>query len=466
MITNKTYDEIDIGDFATMERTLTKRDVDLFAVISGDMNPTHLSDEYAKALLEREKVSGHSMWGGSLISSLLGNELPGPGTVYRHQSFEFHGVVGLQDTVTVKVIVKEKRAEGQIVVFDCEVVNQRGEKIINGTAEVVAPKVKATGKGVQLDELKYRSRTVFRDLINKVRDYEPIPMAVAHPCSKTALQGAVDAASESIIRPILVGPKKRIQAVAEELEIDINGFELIDTPHSHASAAEAVALCRSGEAEGLMKGSLHTDEFMMALLNKTTGLRTAARVSHVFVMDVPTYPRPLFLTDAAINIYPKLEDKFHIVQNAINLAIELGVEIPKVAILSAVETINPKIPSTLEAASLCKMAERGQISGGILDGPLAFDNAISTEAAKIKGIESEVAGVADIFVVPDLEAGNMLAKQMTYLIDADCAGIVIGARVPVILNSRADTPKARLASCAVAAASAFAKRQAASAIMP
>ena len=458
MITNKTYAEINIGDSASLQRTLTKRDVDMFAVISGDMNPTHLSDEYAQMLLERQKVSGHAMWGGALISSLLGNDLPGAGTVYKSQKLNFHGSIDLDDTLSVTITVKEKQLEDESITFTCEAVNQRDELIISGIAEVIAPTVKATGDGVSINDLTYHNRDVFRNLIERVRDWEPIKTAVAHPCSETALRGATDAAQESIITPILVGPRERIQRLADQLNIDISAFELVDTQHSHASAAEAVALCRNGSAEVLMKGSLHTDEFMSAILRKETGLRTAARVSHVFILDVPTYPRPLFVTDAAINIYPTLEDKFHIVNNAIELAHALGIDLPKVAILSAVETINPKIPSTLEAASLCKMADRGQITGALLDGPLAFDNAISKEAAMIKGIESEVAGVADIFVVPDLEAGNMMAKQMTYLIDADAAGIVVGARVPVILTSRADTPKARLASCAVAAAQVIARK--------
>ncbi len=464
MITNKTFDEIHIGDTASLERTLTKRDVDMFAVISGDMNPTHLSDEYAQMLLERQKVSGHSMWGGALISSLLGNDLPGPGTVYRSQHLEFHGALELEDTLTVSITVKEKRAADNTVIFDCKAVNQRGEEIISGIAEVLAPTRKARGEGVAAHDLTYHARDAFRHLIEKVQDDDPISVAVAHPCSKTALEGAVDAAQADIIEPVLVGPGARIRQLADELEIDISPYELVETPHSHASASEAVALCRSGRTEALMKGSLHTDEFMSAILKKETGLRTASRVSHVFILDVPTYPRPLFLTDAAINIYPDLEDKIHIVNNAVGLAHALGIATPKVAILSAVETINPKIPSTLEAASLCKMADRGQITGAILDGPLAFDNAISKEAALIKGIQSEVAGQADIFVVPDLEAGNMLAKQLTYLIDADAAGIVVGARVPVILTSRADSVRARLTSCAVAAAAAMAKRTSSSGI--
>lgn len=458
MISNKTYEEIKLGDVATMKRTLTRRDVEMFAIISGDMNPTHLSEEYAKKLLDRKKVSGHSMWAGSLISSLLGNDLPGPGTVYKSQYFDFHGSLALEDILTVSITVKKKQEARKTVIFDCLVVNQNNEPIISGIAEVLPPTVKATGDGVELDDLTYHSREVFRDLINNVREWDPIPTAVAHPCSKTALQGAVDAARESIITPILVGPRERIETVAKELALDISSYQLVDTKHSHDSAAEAVALCRSGQAEMLMKGSLHTDEFMAAILKKETGLRTDSRVSHIFVLDVPTYPRPLFISDAAINIYPNLEDKYHICKNAIELAHHLGIETPKVAILSAVETINPKIPSTMEAASLCKMADRGQITGAILDGPLAFDNAISKKAAMIKGITSEVAGEADIFIVPDLEAGNMMAKQLTYLIDADAAGIVMGARVPIILTSRADSPKARLASCAVAAASAYSRR--------
>lgn len=458
MITNKTFAELHVGDTATMSRTLTKRDVDMFAVMSGDMNPTHLSDEYAKELLKQKKVSAHSMWGATLISSLLGNDLPGPGTVYLSQQLDFRGTIQLNDTLEVTITLKEKGADGQTLVFDCKIVNQEDRLILTGVAQVKAPTSKMAANAFGPLELSYHSRHVFEDLVARVTELEPIRIAVTHPCSETSLQGAVDAARANIIEPVLVGPAERIRALAAELSLDISPYELVDTPHSHASAAEAVALCRNGHTEALMKGSLHTDEFMSAILNKTEGLRTAARVSHVFIFDVPTYPRPLFITDAAINIYPTLDDKYHIVTNAVELAHALGIVCPKVAILSAVETINPKIPSTLEAASLCKMAERGQITGAILDGPLAFDNAISKEAATIKGIQSPVAGEADIFVVPDLEAGNMLAKQLTYLIDADAAGIVLGARVPVILTSRADSPKARLASCAVAAAAAVARR--------
>jgi phosphotransacetylase len=305
-----------------------------------------------------------------------------------------------------------------------------------------------------------REYRVYAALIERCAALEPVTTAVAHPCDQSSLAGAVEAAEANLIRPILVGPQARIRAVAEQCGLDIRPYELVDAPHSHAAAAKAVEIVRTGAAETLMKGSLHTDELMAAVVSKDTGLRTERRISHVFIMDVPTYPKPLAVTDAAINIFPDLETKVDIVQNAIDMAHALGVALPKIAILSAVETVTPKIPSTIDAAALCKMAERGQITGALLDGPLAFDNAISQEAAAIKGIRSEVAGDADILIVPDLEAGNMLAKQLTFLANADAAGIVLGARVPIILTSRADTVRARMASCAVAVLLAHARRQA------
>ena len=309
-----------------------------------------------------------------------------------------------------------------------------------------------------------REYRVYPALIERCAELEPVTTAVAHPCDESSLKAAVDAADGDLIRPILVGPQARIRAVAEQCGLDIAAFRLVDAPHSHAAAAKAVEIVRAGDAETLMKGSLHTDELMAEVVRKEGGLRTERRISHVFIMDVPTYAKPLAVTDAAINIFPDLETKVDIVQNAIEMAHALGRELPKVAILSAVETVTPKIPSTIDAAALCKMAERGQITGALLDGPLAFDNAISKEAAAIKGIRSEVAGDADILVVPDLEAGNMLAKQLSFLANADAAGIVLGARVPIILTSRADTVRARMASCAVAVLLAHARRQAAGAL--
>ncbi len=456
MITNKTFDEIQIGDTAHMERMLTKQDIDMFGVLSGDMNPTHFSDEYAQMLLERHKLVGHSMWGGALISSLLGNDLPGPGTVYQSQQLEFHNPVELDDTLTISVTVRSKDAADGSVMFDCQAVNQRHEDVITGVAKVKAPTKKPTAAGSPYATEHFHRKTAFKRLIDYVDDFVPIPVAVCHPCSKEALEGAIDSARANLIDPILVGPEAKIRALAESLKLDISPYRVVDAIHSHDAALKAVALCRSGEAEALMKGSLHTDELMGAVVSSATGLRTERRISHVFAMDVPTYPRPLFITDAAINIYPTLEDKVHIVKNAIQLAHALNIQRPKVAILSAMETVNPKIPGTVEAAALCKMADRGQIEGALLDGPLAFDNAVSKEAALIKGIHSPVAGEADILVVPDLEAGNMLAKQLSFLGRADSAGIVLGARVPIILTSRADSAEARLASCAVAVA--FAQR--------
>ena len=296
-----------------------------------------------------------------------------------------------------------------------------------------------------------RRHDKYERLIALTRENPAIPTAVAHPCDESSLRGAVEAAEAGIIVPILAGPAEKIRATAEKAGLNIAPYEIVDAPHSHGAAEEAVNLVRTGRAELLMKGSLHTDELMSEVMKRDTGLRTGRRVSHAFIMDVPTYPKPLVITDAAINIQPTLEDKVDIVQNAIDLARALGIEQPKVAILSAVETVTPKIPSTIEAAALCKMAERGQITGGVLDGPLALDNAISQEAARIKGIDSPVAGHADILVVPDLEAGNMLAKNLSFLANADAAGIVLGARVPIILTSRADSVMTRMASCAVAA---------------
>ena len=298
----------------------------------------------------------------------------------------------------------------------------------------------------------------YERLLERCAKLPPVPTAVAHPCEATALEGAMDAAAKGLIVPILVGPQGKIAEVAKAAKIDLGKTKIVDAPHSHESAALAVGLIRSGEAELLMKGSLHSDELLGAVVAKETGLRTGRRISHVFIMDVPTYHKVLVVTDAAINIAPDLDAKVDIVQNAIDLCIALGVSLPKVAILAAVETVNSKMPSTIDAAALCKMADRGQIKGGLLDGPLAFDNAISTEAAKIKGIASEVAGDPDVLLAPDLEAGNILAKQLTFLARADSAGLVLGARVPVILTSRADNVRSRIASCAVAVLAAHARR--------
>jgi len=449
-IENKTFDEIRLGDTASLVRTLTHKDIEVFAIMSGDVNPAHVDESFAKSDMFH-KVVAHGMWGASLISTVLGTELPGPGTIYIDQSLHFRRPVGLGDTITVTVIVTKKFEETHRVILDCRATNQLGEEVITGTAEVIAPTEKISRAQVVLREIELREKGHrYRQLIEMTKGLDPIRTAVVHPVDTPSLLGAVQAARSRLIIPVLVGPEDKIRAAAEQARIDLSSYEIVSTEHSDAAAQAAVAMARSGRAEALMKGALHTDELMHAVLDHERGLRTARRMSHVFAIDAPGYPRPLFVTDAAINIYPTLADKHDIVQNAIDLAHALGIAQPRVAILSAVETVTESIRSTLDAAALCKMADRGQITGGILDGPLAFDNAVSEEAAKTKGIVSPVAGRADIFVVPDLEAGNMLAKQLEYLAEAEVAGIVLGARVPIILTSRADKMLARLGSCAIA----------------
>ena len=472
-IENRTFDELKIGDSASLVHTLTYKDIQLFAAMSGDVNPAHVDPAFAKDDMFH-KVIAHGMWGGALISTVLGTELPGPGAIYLGQSLQFRRPVGLGDTITVAVRVAEKNTEKHRVTLDCEAKNQKGETVITGTAEVIAPTEKISRPRVVLPEVELRERgRGYRLLIEQTRGLQPIRTAVVHPVDSVSLIAAIEAAREGLIVPVLVGPEHKIRAAAEMAKLDLASYEVVPTEHSAAAADRAVALARAGQVSALMKGALHTDELMHAVVDAANGLRTARRISHVFAMDAPAYPRPLFITDAAINMYPTLEDKRDIVQNAIDLVhalrqmlnkdalellrqmsngdtLELLRQLPRVAILSAVETVTEKLKSTLDAAALCKMADRGQITGAILDGPLAFDNAVSEEAAKTKGIVSPVAGKADIFVVPDLEAGNMLAKQLEYLGDAGAAGIVLGARVPIILTSRADNTLTRLGSCAMA----------------
>jgi len=449
MIENRTFDEIAVGDGASLSRTVTQQDIDLFAVVSGDINPAHMDPAYARTDIFH-KVIAHGMLGAGLISSVLGTKLPGPGTIYLAQDLCFLHPVSIGDTVTATLTVTEKHADKGDLVLDCRCTNQKGQLVISGTAHVRAPVEKICRPRVELPEVRLSRHERFRALLAEAAGHEPLATAVAHPCDAGALGAVVQAARAGLIAPILVGPKAKILTAAETAKVAISGFPLVDVPHSHAAAAAAVALVQKGDAALLMKGSLHTDELLQAVLAPDSNLRTGRRLSHVYLMDVPSYPRPLLVTDAAVNIAPDLEQKRDIVQNAIDLAHIMGVETPRVAVLSAVETVNPKMRSTLDAAALCKMADRGQITGGLLDGPLAFDNAVSPTAAAEKGIVSEVAGRADILLVPDLEAGNMLAKQLIFLAGADAAGVVLGARVPIMLTSRADAERTRIASCAVA----------------
>jgi len=458
-IENRTFDEITVGESASLTRTLQPEDIQMFAIMSGDVNPANVDPEYARSSMFREVIA-HGMWGGALISTVLGTQFPGPGTIYVDQTLHFSRPVTLGDTITVTLTCLKKFDHNHHILFDCVCTNQDGLKVILGTAEVRAPTEKIKRPRIAMPEFTISDKQARYDQVLSIaRGLAAIPMAVAHPCDPESLKGARRAREAGLITPTLVGPEERIRNLATQFSLSLHDCRIIDTPHSHASAEIAVSLAREGQVEALMKGSLHTDELMSAVIDKTNGLRTERRISHIFLMDVPTYPRPLMITDAAVNVEPTLEDKVDIVQNAIDLAHMLGIVEPKVAILAAVETVNPKMRATLDAAALCKMAERGQITGGIVDGPLAFDNAVSIVAAKTKGLRSAVAGQADILIVPDIESGNMLAKQLEYLADALSAGIVLGTRVPIVLTSRADSAETRTASCAVAVVMAHARRK-------
>lgn len=449
-IENRTFDEIAVGDTASLTRTLQAQDISLFALASGDVNPAHLDRDYA-ATDRFHGVIAHGLWGGSLISAVLGTELPGPGTVYLSQSLRFLHPVRIGDTVTARVTVRAKEAADQRVRLDCVCLNAQGETVITGEAEVLAPADKVRRPRVLLPEVHLHERGVhWKPMIAAARRFAPALTAVVHPCDAVSLEGARAAREAGLIVPVLVGPRPKIEAAARAAGLVLDGIEIVDAPHSHAAAEKAVSLARAGRVTALMKGALHTDEILAAAIARATGLRTERRMSHVYALDVPSYPKPLFLTDAAVNIAPSLEEKRDIVQNAIDLARALGITQPKVAILSAVETVSTKLGSTLDAAALCKMAGRGQITDGLVDGPLAFDTAISRTAAAAKALVSPVAGEADILVVPDLVSGNMLAKQLIHLAGADAAGLLLGARVPIILTSRSDSPEVRLASCALA----------------
>lgn len=448
-IENRTYDELTIGDQASISKTISQQDIDLFAVVSGDVNPAHMDPAYARTDMFH-RIIAHGMLTAGLISSVLGTRLPGPGTIYLGQDLRFLRPVDIGDTITATVIIKEKRSENDDLVLDCRCVNQTGEVVVIGTAHVRAPTEKVRRPRVELPTVRLNRHERFHAVLSEaLSGSPPVPTAIAYPCVPEAVAAAAEAASAGLIEPILVGPKAQILAAAEAGRIDISSFRLADASPREAAAA-AVSVVRKGEAALLMKGSLHSEELLRAVLAPDSGLLIGRRLSHVYLMDVPGYPRPLLITDAAVNIAPDLDQKRDIVQNAIDLAHVMGIQLPRVALLSAVETVSPKIRTTLDAAALCKMAERGQIRGALVDGPLAFDNAVSPAAAKEKGIVSEVAGRADILVVPELEAGNMLAKQLTFMAGADAAGVVLGARIPIVLTSQADSERTRLASCAVA----------------
>lgn len=455
--TNRTFDEIKVGDREQVTRVVTSTEVEALALVSGDVDAFHL--EKAQTPGAGNGIQAKAIGAEALLSGLLSRRMPGPGTTIVAQDLRFEGSVRAGDELTGSVTAREKRAAGKQIVFEC-LVERGGDKLIAGTVTVAAPSERIRYSNVATPELILRRNDAFARLLKQCQNLEPVRCAVVHPCDRASLLGPLEAAKHGLIVPVLVGPQAKIRAVAQAEKVDLSAVECVHAEHSHAAAALAAEMARDGKVEALMKGSLHTDELLGAVVRSSSGLRTARRISHVFLLDVPAYPRPLMVTDAAINIAPTLEDKIDIAQNAIDLACTLGIEQPKVAILAAVETVNPRMPATLDAAALCKMADRGQISGGLLDGPLAFDNAISEEAAKTKKIVSPVAGRADILLVPDLESGNMVAKQLQYLAGADSAGIVLGTRVPIVLTSRADSVRTRLASTAVMALLAHARRKA------
>ncbi len=447
---NRTYDELSVGDSAELKRLCTVDDIYVFAHASGNFNPMNLPD-YDMDGDGLADSAAPAMWVGSLISAALGNILPGAGTLYQSQTLRFLGRAKAGEELITRVRVLEKLPDLTVRLATEVVDAATGTPIVEGEAVVTAPSRKISGEETAIPGLTVQRHRHFDRLVRLAEPLPPLVTAVVAPEEESALAGALSAARHTIISPILVGDRARIEAAAGQIGQSLAGLEIIDVADHRQAAQTAVELVNKGQAQALMKGHLHTDELLGAVVQREGGLRTGRRLTHVFVMDVPGLDHLLLITDAAINIAPDLETKVDIVQNAIDLALSLGVELPRVGVLSAVETVNPKIPSSMDAALLSKMADRGQIRGGLVDGPLAMDNAIDLDAARTKGIKSLVAGRAEILVAPNLDAGNMLAKQLAYMAHAESAGLVMGARVPIILTSRADNEKARLASCAVAA---------------
>ena len=441
---NHTFDEIQIGSTFTFPHRLSRMEIDALAFVSGETDAFQMGETNDTV----QEIVAEAVAGEALVAALLKRRLPGPGTTILAHDLKFSGELRAGDEVVGQVTAKKKLREGNLVVFDC-LLTHEGETIVHGAVTVSAPTEKRRYDDFATPEIVLRRNNGFRNILQRCYAMPPVTCAVVHPCDRDSLLGPLEAAKRGLIAPTLVGPDYKIRSVADSENIDITPYPIVSTEHSHDSAQRAVAMVRAGESESLMKGSLHTDELMGAVVPSATGLRTSRRISHVFILDVPAYPRLLLVTDAAINIAPGAKEKVDIAQNAIDLAHILGITHPRVAILAAVETVNPDMQSTVDAAMLCKMADRGQITGGTLDGPLAFDNAISTEAARIKKIISPVAGKADILLVPDLEAGNILAKQLQYLAGAESAGVVLGTRAPIVLTSRADTVRTRLVSTAV-----------------
>ncbi len=448
-IENKTYDEISVGDTAGTEHVLTMEDAMAWASISG-FNSILDSDGLIDRAVSSMLPTGPNMWCASLISGLFATNLPGPGCSLANVSLAFHKLIRIGDRIFVKVEVTAKDDSTKRLTFNCEASNSAGASIFSGTAQLIAPLEKLRLSTLPVPQLivntPYRHH---RGLISRAKAKPPVKTAIVWPCDELSLGGAIEAFKDGLIVPVLVGSEATIRSIAGTMQLDLGSIQIIDVDFSRTAAFRAVEMARKGEVQMLMKGSLQTSELMEAVTSREGGLRFGRRISHVFALDVPSYHKTLFVTDAAVNIQSDLETKIDILQNAIDMMLELEVVNPKVAILSAVESVNPDIPSTLDAAALCKMVDRGQITGAIVDGPLAFDNAISSDAARVKNIKSPVAGDPDLLLVPNLEAGNILFKELQYLAGALAAGVVVGAKVPIVLTGRADGEMARIASCAL-----------------
>jgi phosphotransacetylase/acyl dehydratase len=458
-LVNRPFDELRTGDSAELRRLITPDDLYIFAASSGNFNPMNLPNGDLDGDGRPERIAA-GMFIASLISAVLGTQLPGPGTELRHQTLSFHGTARAGDELLCRVEVLEKSGAGTVRLSTTVTRPADAALILTGEAEVLAPRVKFDRDNQEVPGLIVQRHRHFEALIERARPLPALPTAVVCPDDANALGGALLAARDSIITPVMVGNAAAIRAAAVQLGADITGYEIVDVAGDDAAAAAmACQLVHEGRAAAVMKGHLHTDDLLRAMVDRDRGLRIGRKFTHVFLMDIPGRDEPVMVTDAAINIAPDLMTKVDIIQNAIDLALSLGID-PRVGVLSAVETVNPAIQSSIDAALLSKMAERGQIRGGLVEGPLAMDNAVDMAAARTKGLAGGVAGRANILVVPGIDAGNMLAKQLAYISHAEGAGLVLGARVPVILNSRSDSAMARLASCAVAALHHFADKPA------
>lgn len=449
MTTNRTYDEIVIGDCASLERVVEINDLYIFAAASGNVNPLVLPGWDPDRDGSSDAVAP-AMWLASLVSGLIGNVLPGPGSLFESHTLRFPALAPIGARVTVRIQATEKLPNRRVR-FAVAVTRQDATSVLEGEVVVIAPQTRIAALEEPLPGVLVQRHQHIDRLLKICEELPPLRTAVVAPEEPMSMAGALLARRHGLIEPILVGDPNKIKATAHDLDADLSSLEIIAVADHDAAASEAVNLVVSGRAQAIMKGHLHSDQLLAPVVRKESGLRTARRMSHVFVMDVPGQPELMLITDAAINIAPTLEEKVDIVQNAIDLALALGCREPRVGVLSAVEVVNPKIPSTLDAAVLSKMAERGQIKGGLVDGPLAMDNALSINAARAKGITSLVAGRANVLVAPNIESGNMLAKELAFLSRAEGAGVVLGAKAPIMLTSRADDDRSRLASCAVAA---------------